>query len=126
MRIPGPKPKLRAKQIPKQKDGDKNLRLEDCPPDIQAGLRKSRQAEWQKWIHLNAGVALSQSEVDRLVADGIKILPMQWVETDKNAHKRREDKHVTPLLNSRLVGCGNFEDPEGLRTDSPTADGRLA
>ena len=47
---------------------------------------------------------------------------MQWIETDKNAHKRRDDKHIKPELKSRLVGCGNFEDSDGLRTDSPTAD----
>ena len=47
---------------------------------------------------------------------------MQWIETDKNAHKRRDDKHVKIDLESRLVGCGNFEDTDGLRTDSPTGD----
>ena len=47
---------------------------------------------------------------------------MQWVETDKNAHKRRENKIVEMLLKSRLVGCGNFEDTPGLRTDSPAGD----
>jgi hypothetical protein len=47
---------------------------------------------------------------------------MQWIETDKNAHKRRDDKHVPPDLKSRLVGCGNFEEVDGLRTDSPTGD----
>lgn len=38
----------------------------------------------------------------------------------KNAHKRRDNKQVKPELRSRLVGCGNFEETEGLRTDSPT------
>ena len=47
---------------------------------------------------------------------------MQWIETDKNAHKRRDDMNVPPELKSRLVGCGNFEDTDGLRTDSPTGD----
>ena len=50
------------------------------------------------------------------------VLPMQWIETDKNAHKRRDDKHVPPELKSRLVGCGNFEETEGVRTDSPAGD----
>jgi hypothetical protein len=44
------------------------------------------------------------------------------VETDKNAHKRRDGLDVKPELKSRLVGCGNFEETSGLRTDSPTAD----
>ena len=47
---------------------------------------------------------------------------MQWVETDKNAHKRRYGTYVEPDLKSRLVGCSNFEDQEGLRTDSPASD----
>ena len=47
---------------------------------------------------------------------------MQWIETDKNAHKRRDGHHVKPELKSRRVGCGNFEETDGLRTDSPTAD----
>ena len=38
------------------------------------------------------------------------IYPTQWVETDKNAHKRRANKEVAPELKSRLVGCGNFEE----------------
>ena len=47
---------------------------------------------------------------------------MQWVETDKNAHKRRDGLQIDPLLQSRLVGCGNFEDTDCLRTDSPAGD----
>ena len=54
--------------------------------------------------------------------EGVKVYPMQWIETDKNAHKRRDDAHIRPELKSRLVGCWNFEDTEGLRTDSPTGD----
>ena len=47
---------------------------------------------------------------------------MQWVETDKNGFKRRHDESIPPDLKSRLVGCGNFEETDGLRTDSPTGD----
>ena len=57
-----------------------------------------------------------------MLTEGVLIQPLQWVETDKNAHRRRQGKHVPPALKSRLVGCGNFEDTTGLRTDSPTAD----
>ena len=39
-----------------------NLRFADCPPEIQAGLRKSRAAEWQKWRKFNAGVILETGE----------------------------------------------------------------
>ena len=73
----------------RKKDGDKNLRYADCSEEMQKGLRKSRATEWQKWRKFNAGVLLSHDEVETMRADGVEILPMQWVETDKNAHKRK-------------------------------------
>ena len=118
----GGRERNRAKKPVKAKDGDKNLRYSQCDPHIQKGLRKARAEEWQKWQKFNAGVVLSKSEVGKLTREGVTIQPMQWVETDKNAHKRRDNKSITPDLKSRLVGCGNFEETKGLRTDSPTAD----
>ena len=49
---------------------------------------------------------------------------MEWVDTDKNAHLRRDNDYVSVFTKykSRLVGCGNFETTEGLRTDSPAGD----
>ena len=114
--------KAPARKPPKKKDGDKNLSYNSCSPDIQQGLRKARVKEWQKWKDFNAGVLLSKAELQELLDAGVKVNPMQWIETDKNAHRRRDDKHVAPDLKSRLVGCGNFEDTDGLRTDSPTGD----
>ena len=122
VRLAGPKIKKKSRPPPRKKDGDKNLRYSNCTPDIQAGLRKSRVTEWQKWKQFNAGVILTKEEVQELRDEGVTIQPMQWVETDKNAHKRRDGVHVDLLLKSRLVGCGNFEDQEGLRTDSPAGD----
>ena len=114
--------KVPARKPPKKKDGDKNLSYNSCSPDIQKGLRKCRADEWRKFEKFNAGVILSREEVQELQDAGVKINPMQWIETDKNPHKRRDDKNVPPELKSRLVGCGNFEDTDGLRTDSPTGD----
>ena len=89
VRLGAPRQKIKTAKVQRKKDGDKNLRFSQCSPEIQAGLRKSRQAEWQKWQKFHAGVIFSKEEVDALVADGITMQPMQWVETDKNAHKRR-------------------------------------
>ena len=117
--------KTPARKPPKKKDGDKNLAYHQCPPEIQRGLDKSRCVEWQKWRKFNAGVILTNEEVKGLLAEGVRIYPMQWIETDKNAHKRRDNVQVPPDLKSRLVGCGNFEElgtADGLRTDSPTGD----
>ena len=87
MRLVGPRPRNKAANKPPKKDGDTNLRYASCTPDIQAGLRKSRAVEWQKWKKFNAGVALTKQELEDLLAEGVKVQPMQWIETDKNAHK---------------------------------------
>ena len=49
---------------------------------------------------------------------------MKQVDTDKNAYLRRCGDYASVLAKykSRLVGCGNFETTEGLRTDSPAGD----
>ena len=122
VRLVGPRPKKITKKTVRPKDGDKNLRYADCSPDIQAGLRKCRAEEWQKWQKYNAGVIISGDELSTLQVEVVQVYPMQWIETDKNAHKRRSNKKIPPLLKSRMVGCGNFEDTERLRTDSSTAD----
>ena len=70
----------------------------------------------------NADVILSKTELQELLDAGVKGNPMQWVETDKNGFKRRHDKSIPADLKIRLVGCGNFEDTDGLRTDSATGD----
>eukprot|EP00973_Karenia_brevis_P019135 2622544-Karenia_brevis.AAC.1 len=57
-----------------------------------------------------AGIALTPEEIETLRAEGVSIQPMQWVETDKNAHKRRANNAVPMALKSRLVGCSNFEE----------------
>ncbi len=93
-----------------------------CPPDVQVKLRQCRAKEWQKWEEFNAGVILSKTELQELLDAGVKVNPMQWVETDRNGFKRRNDKSIPADLRSRLVGCGNFEETDGLRTDSPTGD----
>ena len=77
-------------------------------------------------MKFKACMVLTKQETKELVEEGFEILPMQWVETDKNAHKRSakhgNGKPVEMLLKSRLVGCGNFETVKNLRTDSPTGD----
>ena len=123
VRLAAPKQKkVAARKPPKKKDGDKNLSYASCSPEIQKGLRQSRVKGLRKWKEFNAGVILSRTELQELLDEGVKVSPMQWIETDKNAHKRRDDKHILPELKSRLVGCGNFEETDGLRTDSPTGD----
>ena len=118
-----PKERVKGYKAPVKKDGDKNLKFSNCSPEIQEGLLRSREKEWDKWTEFNAGVVLNDTEVQELRNAGVSVQPMQWVETDKAAHKRREGgPNVEPILKSRLVGCGNFEDTDGIRTDSPAGD----
>ena len=116
VRIGEAKKRKTYRKPPRPKDGDKNLRFSECPPEIQKGLRNSRAVEWQKWMKFNAGIILEKKELEQMIEEGVPIYPMQWVETDKNAHKRRNKgdyKEVPPKLKSRLVGCGNFENTDG-------------
>ena len=72
----------------------------------------------------NAGVILPDEEARQLTEAGCEICPMQWVDTDENACLRRDNDSVSvpAKCQSRLVGCGNFETTEGLRTDSSARD----
>ena len=89
VRLAPPKQKkVAARKPPKTIDGDKNLSYNSCSADIQQGLRKSRAKEWQKWEEFNAGVILSKAEVEELLSAGVKVNPMQWIETDKNARNK--------------------------------------
>ena len=58
-----------------------------------------------------------------IVVQGHKPIPLQWVDIDKNEHKRREGgPRVAPLFKSRLVSRGDLEETTGVRTDSPICD----
>ena len=75
-------------------------------------------------MSFNAGVILTDKEVRQLTEAGCEICPTQWIEVDKNAHLRRDNDYVSvpAKYKGRLVGCGNFETTEGLRTDAPAGN----
>ena len=88
-------------------------------------LRERRDvSNGKKWTSFNAGVSLTDEEVRQLTDAACEIYPMQWVDTDKNAHLRRDKDYVSvpAKCKSRLVGCGNFETTDGRRTDSAVGD----
>ena len=73
----------------------------------EAGLTESRKVEWAKF---NAEYPVSGPELEQLQVQGHKPIPLQWVDIDKNEHKRREGgPHVAPLFKSRLVSRGDLE-----------------
>ena len=101
----------------------KNICFETSDQFTQAGLTESRKVEWNKWKHFNAVYPVSGPELEQLLVQGHKPIPLQWVEIDKNEHERREGgPHVAPMFKSRLVSRGDLEETTGVRTDSPTCD----
>ena len=89
----------------------------------ESGLTESRKVEWAKWKHFNAVYPVSGPELEQLLVQGHKPIPLQSVDIDKNEHKRRQGgPHVAPLFKSRLVSRGDLEETTGVRTDPPTCD----
>ena len=90
---------------------------------VTARVGQLAQVEWDKWKHFNDENPVSGPELEQLLVQGHKPIPLQWVDIDRNEQKRREDgPHVAPLFKSRLVSRGDLEETTGVRTDSPTCD----
>ena len=106
----------------KKQMAGKTLNYNKADATTRAGLDAARKAEWQKWLHFNAGRIIRGKLLQELLNEGHTVIPTQWIEVDKNAHLRKDGKYVEADLKSRLVGCGQLEDTEGLRTDSPTCE----
>eukprot|EP00438_Fugacium_kawagutii_P009145 Skav206186 [mRNA] locus=scaffold1844:100592:105303:- [translate_table: standard] len=103
----------------------KSINYDRASPEVQAGLNKSREAEWDKFIRFAAAIPVTGKEKEDLLAAGHVPIPSQWIDTDKNQHKQGTAGY-SPKYKSRLVSCGNFEKgAEGLRSDSPTAECEL-
>ena len=101
----------------------KNINFETSDQFTQSGLTESRKVEWAKWKQFNAVYPVSGPELEQLLVQGHKPIPLQWVDIDKNEHQRREGgPHVAPLFKSRLVSREDLEETTGVRTDSPTCD----
>ena len=80
-----------CKYRPKKKGKkSRNINFETSDQFTQSGLTESRKVEWNKWKHFNAVYPVSGSELEQLLDQGQKPIPLQWVDIDKNEHKRRE------------------------------------
>ena len=99
-----------------------NLVYHKCDERTRRGLDKSRAKEWKKYMDFGATVKVQGEILDELLAEGHKMIPSQWIETDKRAHlKRPGHEHLhEPEFKSRLVACGHLEDAKDIRADSPT------
>ena len=79
------------KYRPKKKGKkSKNINFETSDRFTQSGLTESRKVEWNKWNNVNAVYPVSGPELEQLLDQGHKLIPLQWVDIDKNEHKRRE------------------------------------
>ena len=65
--------------------------------------------DWQRYGQAEEVQASSEGE-------------MRGVKRTRPAGKAKERATEGKANMGRLVGCGNFETPEGLRTDSPAGD----
>ncbi len=72
-------------------------------------------------MDFDAGIVIQGKALDELLSEGHSMLPTQWIETDQREHLKRPGQVHVPELKPRLVACGQHENREGLRTDSPTA-----
>jgi len=112
----------RKYQSKKQREAaGKTLNFIKSSPEGQTGLLESRKKDWDKWKQFNAAKIVPGDELEELLKEGHVALPTQWIETDKNVHKRLPGVDIEPLDKSRLVAGGDLEDTN-LRSDSPTCD----
>ena len=89
--------------------------------EMQQKLRESRAKEWSNWTKYQAVRFPEKAEVDTLIHQGYKAIPMRWVDVDKNEKLRVPNGPPVPeKLKSRLVIRGDLE-TESFRTDCPTA-----
>ena len=74
-----------------------NLEYKTADEETRAGLDKSREEEWSKWKEFAAAYKFPRKVLQPYLDKGHKIIPTQWVETDKNEHLKRPgqtEKHV--------------------------------
>ena len=67
----------------KQGKKSENINFETSDQLTQSGSTESRKVEWNKWKHFNAVHPVSGSELEQLLVQGHKPIPLQWVDIDK-------------------------------------------
>ena len=97
------------------------LNYHTASPFIRRKIDESRAKEWKKYEDFQAAIPIKGQDLVDLLAEGHIALPMKWVDTFKSIHEQHKPDFV-PEFKSRLIGCGNFEDATGERTDAPTSD----
>ena len=89
--------------------------------EMKRKLNESRAKEWSNWLKYKAIRFPTQAEIESLLLAGESVIPMRWVDIDKNEKLRAPgDTTIPEKLQSRLVIRGDLEDGN-FRTDCPTA-----
>ena len=103
----------------------KTINYETAPEEVKQGINGSRGKEWSKYEHFSAAIPIVGQQKQDLLDAGHVPIPSKWVDSDKHEFKKGLPGYE-PFYKSRLVSCGNYETAaEGIRSDSPTADGEL-
>ena len=101
--------------------GTKEWNFERAEKEMQDRLRVSRGKEWSNWMTYKAVRFPDEAEVQKLLKQGEKAVPMKWVDLDKNEKLRVPGGPEVPeKWKSRLVIRGDLEQ-DWFRTDCPTA-----
>ncbi len=83
----------------------------------------ARKSEWDNYKKFEAVKVISKAEAKEYILNGAGILPMQWLEVDKNEKRRKESKKkdIKPDVKGRMVARGDLSRVFN-RSDSPTAE----
>ena len=77
---------VRYKYRPKKKGKkSKNISFDTSDQFTQSGLTESRKVEWDKWKHFCAVYPVSGPDLEQLLVQGHKPIPLQWVEIDETS-----------------------------------------
>ena len=105
------------KAIKKHRHSKRNKKLEKqgkllvyskCDEETRALLNISNKAEWGNYLKFNAVRVISAEEAQAYLDQGAEMVPMRWVETDKDEKRRTKQNPLPLLLKSRLVARGDF------------------
>ena len=109
-----------AKRVFKKKrqaGAGREVSFEKSKDDEKEKLTATRQKEWSNWKKFEAMWILPPEQQEEYLKEnpGLEIIPSRWVDTDKS------EVGEAPEFKSRLVGRGDLEKGNNLRTDSPTS-----
>ena len=80
-----------------------NFNFETSDQFTQSGLTESRKVEWAKWKQFNAVYPVSGPELEQLLVQGHKPIPLQWVDIDeKRAQTARRWSSCCPIVQKSI------------------------